>query len=341
MRTPKYRRHSTGKAFVEHGGKRHYLPGLHGDSESRKAYRIFLKANGFGGRADIPGSVDLSLLVELYLDWSDVYYKGNGTHLNNMASLGHLGPWLDLDAAKFGPKYFKAFREAMIAKQSSRTYINKVCGDVRRMFRWAVSEEIVPVEVYAALCAVAPLRQGRTTAREAEKRQPVAWSVVEATLPHVSAQVRAMIRLQWFTNTRPGSVVNAKPEQFDGGLWRPRHKNEWRGQELVIPLGPNALEVIKPWLSTSPASFMFRPYSRPGRRYFTRSYAQAIRQAVRKHGIPEWSPHMLRHARATIIREQFGIEAAQAALAHSSLSTTEIYARRSLELAREVAAAIG
>ncbi len=43
-RVPKYRRHSSGQAFVEFQGKRHYL-GPYGSPESRTQYQGFVDAN--------------------------------------------------------------------------------------------------------------------------------------------------------------------------------------------------------------------------------------------------------------------------------------------------------
>jgi site-specific recombinase XerC len=54
-----------------------------------------------------------------------------------------------------------------------------------------------------------------------------------------------------------------------------------------------------------------------------------------------WHPNQLRHSAATIIRRQYGAEAAQAVLGHAELSTTEIYAEKSLEAARQIMKEIG
>jgi integrase len=54
-----------------------------------------------------------------------------------------------------------------------------------------------------------------------------------------------------------------------------------------------------------------------------------------------WHPHQLRHSAATIIRKQFGVEAAQAVLGHSQIDTSELYAEKSLDAARAVAREIG
>lgn len=57
-----------------------------------------------------------------------------------------------------------------------------------------------------------------------------------------------------------------------------------------------------------------------------------------KHG---WSPNQLRHSAATEIRRQFGLEAAQVALGHSSADVTQVYAERDWALAAAVARRIG
>lgn len=91
------------------------------------------------------------------------------------------------------------------------------------------------------------------------------------------------------------------------------------------------------------------PKKSPGTSWDSQSYAKAIKYAcLRMHPIPEgaskeeaklhrkrycWSPNRLRHARGTMIRKQFGLEAAQVILGHSKASTTEIYAERDSEKA--------
>jgi hypothetical protein len=54
-----------------------------------------------------------------------------------------------------------------------------------------------------------------------------------------------------------------------------------------------------------------------------------------------WSPNRLRHTKATEIRKQFGLEAAQVILGHAAADVTQVYAERDAEKAREVARQIG
>ena len=54
-----------------------------------------------------------------------------------------------------------------------------------------------------------------------------------------------------------------------------------------------------------------------------------------------WNPHRLRHSAGTLIRRQFGLEAAQTVLGHRTLAATQIYAEKHADTARRVAAEIG
>ena len=55
-----------------------------------------------------------------------------------------------------------------------------------------------------------------------------------------------------------------------------------------------------------------------------------------------WHPHQLRHAAGTEIRRQFGLEAAQIVLGHSSAQITDaIYAERDLDKAIKVIMKVG
>lgn len=97
----------------------------------------------------------------------------------------------------------------------------------------------------------------------------------------------------------------------------------------------------------------------PRDHYDNSSYAQAIAYACQKAWpIPEsiqkdrdaakdweklhrWAPNRIRHTRATEIRTQFGLEAAQIILGHQTADITQIYAERDAEKAKTIAKEIG
>jgi len=54
-----------------------------------------------------------------------------------------------------------------------------------------------------------------------------------------------------------------------------------------------------------------------------------------------WHPHQLRHALATRLRREFGLDATRTVLGHHSPVVTEVYAERDLGIAKEVMARLG
>ena len=84
-----------------------------------------------------------------------------------------------------------------------------------------------------------------------------------------------------------------------------------------------------------------KPRKRPGQKYTTNTYAHAVKNACEAAGVEPWRPNQLRHTHATEVRRDFGLEAAQVALGHSSADVTQVYAERDEKLAATVAAKIG
>ena len=83
----------------------------------------------------------------------------------------------------------------------------------------------------------------------------------------------------------------------------------------------------------------------PGEFYDRNSYRVAILHAIKKGNktlpedqkIPKWSPYQLRHANATAVEKEAGLDKAQAVLRHTTASTTKRYAHGQLAIAEEVA----
>lgn len=95
---------------------------------------------------------------------------------------------------------------------------------------------------------------------------------------------------------------------------------------------------------------MKTPRKKPGVRYDTGSYGKAIAYALKRYnkgrkerGEPEihWHPHQLRHAAATRLRKEFGLDVARVVLGHKHASITEVYAEVDTRRAAEVMGQVG
>lgn len=215
--------------------------------------------------APAAGELTVSKLIISYWRWAGSNHKFKRA-FNIKAALRVLRR-LDgsTPAIQFGPRKLRILREAMVLgdttavpprKPWSRRTINDRVRVIVTMFRWAVSQELLPPSIPQALAMVEPLKRGRTTAREGEGVGPVPQELIDAVRPLVSRQVRAIIDLQLLTGARPGELLGLRPVDIEtgvpGGVWTYRlteHKNAFRGKDRRIYFGPKAQRVLAPFMA--------------------------------------------------------------------------------------------
>ncbi len=279
-RTPKippYRLHKpSGQAVATFSGRTHYL-GKFNSPESRQKYATLLTEWNAAGHQLPPrpeSSLTIAQLAVAFIAHADAFYRGADGEPTGEAEgyrfalrpLNRL--YSRLPAEEFSPLKLRAVREEMIRMGWVRTSINHQVHRIRNMFRWAESHEMLPrgCHVYETLRTVEALKAGRSKAAESEPVKPVAPAMINAALPLVSAQVGAMIRLQLLTGMRPGELCMMRTADVDvsGEVWTytpASHKTAYRGKRRTIYLGPQAQEILRPWLR-APArreEFLFSP----------------------------------------------------------------------------------
>lgn len=272
---PSYRLHKArGLAVVTLSGKDFYL-GPYDTDLSRAAYDRLVSEWVANGRR-LPASpcvghpdITITELIAAYWSYAEGYYVKDGQPTNELSCIrSALRPLQEgygrTAAAGFGPLALKAIRQQMIGDGRCRKYINDQVSRIKQVFRWAVSNELVPPSTYHGLQALDGLRKGRTAARESLPVRPVADADITAVRPFVSPQVWAMLQLQRLTGMRPGEVVQMRGADLDtsGDLWeyRPRrHKTEHHSRERVIPLGPLARAAVRSFLKPDLQAYLFDP----------------------------------------------------------------------------------
>lgn len=385
---PKYRKHrASGQAIVNLSGKDFYL-GPHGTKTSKLEYDRHVAEWLQRGRIleadDEKDGLTVVEVLAAYKRFAEKYYRKNGKQTRELGCLVEAAQFVkDLygrqPAVEFGPLSLQVVQQKMLEAGLSRGVINKQTGRIKRMFKWAVAQELVPPAIHQALQAVTGLRKGRTDARETDPIMPVAEPVVEATLPYLPLVVTDMVRIQRLTGCRPEDVCHLRPCDVDtsGDVWQytpASHKMEHKGRKRIIFIGPKAQAVLRPYLLRDKETYCFSPQdserkrrreqheqratplscgNRPGtnrkaqpRRkpresYTTQSYGRAIRRACEVAGVEKWAPNRLRHSAATEVRKRFGVEAAQVILGHAKADVTQIYAERDLQKAADVMREVG
>jgi integrase len=271
--TPKYRKHkATAQAVVTIAGKDHYL-GPWKSKASRIEYDRRIGEWLSAGRPTAqPGGSDITVveLIARYARYARTYYVRDGRatgEAQNIRQALHLlkERYGRTPAIEFGPLALKALRNGMISERGwSRSMVNSNIGRLRRMFKWAASEELVSESVWRSLSTVEGLRRGKSEARETKPVLPVSDAAVGATLPKLSTVVADMVRLQRFTGMRPGEICLLRPGDIDrsADVWSytpQRHKTEHHGRKRIVFVGPRAQDVLRPYLLREESAYCFSP----------------------------------------------------------------------------------
>ena len=392
-KVPSYCKHkASGQAVVHIDGRDFYL-GVYGTPTSHEKYHRVISENFESSKrskvfelAARTRNSDLTIveLIAAYWEHAEVYYQKNGKPTSEQTSLKlAFRPLKELYGTsfvnQFGPLSLEVVREQMIDAGITRKRINQHVGRIRRMFKWGVSKELLPVAIYEALMTLDGLKKGRSKAKESKPIKPVEWSVVEKTLPFLSIQIQIMIRIQLLVGCRPEEITLIRPcDIFDQNqeVWEyipESHKAEHHDRERKIFIGFRAQALLSKWLNRDPQTYCFcpkesrksfdiqrknkrktphtpssqarrrkrTPKKQPGDHYTTASYGQAIRNACKKAGNDHWTPNQLRHTRGTMLRKEYGLEGSQVVLGHAKADVTQIYAERNFELARTIMSETG
>lgn len=138
------------------------------------------------------------------------------------------------------------------------------------------------------------------------------------------------------------------------------HKGAHRGLPRVVPLGPRVQAVLAPFLERRRAhATLFSPRENvvlsglgrildgkyksrePGELYAVSTYGHAVKAACVRAGVAPWTPNQLRHALATRLANEAGMETARTALGHTSQQMTLHYVAAILSQAATWAGANG
>lgn len=249
----------------------------------------------------------------------------------------------------------------------NRRTVNQRIQQLRAMFRWGVTERLVPGSVWHELAALQALTPHRGGVREGTGLRPVDAESVNKACAELSRHVAALVRFCWLTGARMGEAVQLATAHVDmtGKVWLfrpPQHKTKHRGKERIVPIGPQAQALLREWIVLDPERRWFRPCDAvdehrrelrenrktplwpshmaaqerkrrerprrpPGDEYDTRAVGHAITRACVRAKIQPWTPHQLRHAALSRIRAEHGLEAAASVGGHWSLSVTEGYTK--------------
>lgn len=373
-RCPNMRPHTSGQARVvwqARGREQVRYLGKWGSKEAAEAYKRFqIEWATCGADDGVPSGAKLEVgdLVERYLEHVDRYYVKEGKRTSEvygqraaMSVLNELyGP---TPANEFKARHLKACQTEMVAKRGwVRGTVNQNTWRIVRCFQWGVAEDLVHPDVYARIAQVPNLQPGRSDAADTEPILSVPEADITATLPFLHADPRrravlvAMIRFQLQTGCRPGELCRMTVDAIDrsGRVWCyaiGSHKNlhrQARRKPRLVWIGPRAQEILAPFLADpGPGGrvWSFPPRGEKGavRTAVSRmSYGEFVRLACERAKVEPWTPHQLRHNRATEVQRIYeSNEHAARAIGDTPEVTANVYVDPNEAIARRIAEATG
>ncbi len=270
---PDYRYHVSGQAVVTFNGKNFYL-GPHDSPESKAKYRRLVAqyiALDFQTPEAEPRQAETPILVADVTaearEWIKSKYANCASHRARFLNLCNTldDEYGDTPANEFGPRKLSEIRDLFVASGNSRRYVNSQTRSIVRIFRYALSRELIDANVLVRLDSLESLRFGQTSAKEPKPVTPVELADVRATAEHLSPVLKAMIRVQAATGMRPGEMCRLRPCDVDtrpDGVWvyRPTdHKTARFGKKKAVPIVGDARLALEPFMDRAPDAYCFSP----------------------------------------------------------------------------------
>lgn len=365
------KKHATGQARIRFRGRSYYL-GIFDSPASRLEYaRLAQEFAVNPGRAFPPKPGPSTLTVaELVVLWYEDQIAGNETEQCLMASRPLVRLFGATLAADFDAEALGSLRTAMVScswmndeeladrekrKKAlgwSRNHVRHQVTRIRKIFRWAEQKKKVPKGTWEHLRCLSPLKKG--LARNNPRRKPVEEEVVEATIPHLSPMVAAMVRVQLAAGMRPSELVDMRVSEINRSkeVWT-YQLDEYKTDYLddaddwqTVMLGPAAKLALTPWLDAAaalgPDTFIWRPKPGLASHLSTDGYYQAIVDGCKRAGVKRFCPYQLRHSCKRRVERIAGEQGARAVLRQRTVQSTRQYSdQQDLLVAEEVAKKCG
>lgn len=216
------------------------------------------------------------------------------------------------------PSHITLYMDDRIKKSKHRALREKAV--LSMVYSWALARDF---------CKVNPVAAIKVKRLPGRKNIDITDDALESVYKHASPALRDAIDLAYYLGQRPADVLKLSESDIRGGVFD--FNQNKTGRPMLIE-ATGELEVLIKRMNERKSKFPVRcmqllvdEYGKPMTKAKLRSRFEAARDAAGFTG-DQFQFRDLRRKAATDLRDQMGIEAAQALLGHSSVVMTEHYA---------------
>jgi integrase len=215
---------------------------------------------------------------------------------------------------------------------------NRVLAVVRKMFRFAVSRDIVPSNPCEAI--EAPAKESSRERVLSESELKTVWNGLQSKELSMSEPVKMALRLMLVTGQRKGEVVSARWNEIDlkAGWWTIPPEKAKNGLPHRVPLSPLALTLLKEIRELSGDSQFLLPSSQGDKSIRDDAVSKAVRRNEAQLKVAHFTPHDLRRTAASHMASS-GISrlVISKILNHVDRGVTAVYDRHSYDREKRTA----
>ena len=209
---------------------------------------------------------------------------------------------------------------------------NRVLAVVRKMFRFAVSRDIVPNNPCEAV--EAPAKEASRDRVLSEPEIQTLWQSLNSNKLKMTEPVRMSLRMILVTGQRKGEIVSARWDEMDlaAGWWTIPGEKAKNGLPHRVPLSPLALELLKQIRKLSSDSEFLFPSTHGNKAIRHDAVSKAVRRDESTLNVEHFTPHDLRRTAASQMASA-GITrlVISKILNHVDSSVTAVYDRHSYD----------
>jgi site-specific recombinase XerD len=268
-----------------------------------------------------PSELTLQELVDEYIN-SVKFYRKPYTIEKEKYCLDYFCKQLSENYNVFGERFIHTLKpEELERYYFSKDYkpntVRILLNCLIKTYDYAVEKNYLPDN---------PIKGVKRLKMEESLPKYVDFKVIKNLLTHMEGNVRDYYNILAYSGLRPSEARLLKVEDIKGEfIMVPRSKT---GKFRAIPIHENIRLVLKRLCKGKNLSeYLF--INKDGKPYTRGGFQKTLKYAIKKAGIKEHvSPHRFRHSFATeLLRKGVDLKTVQELLGHSTISTTEIYAR--------------
>ncbi|HXP77462.1 MAG TPA: tyrosine-type recombinase/integrase [Stellaceae bacterium] len=212
---------------------------------------------------------------------------------------------------------------------------NRVLGLLRKIFNWAIAEEIGGVEHNPCALIGKPAQENRRDRVLSVEEIATLWKALDDPAVRLPKRIRIALKLQLVTAQRKGEVISAEWAEMDRQnerVWTIPAEKAKNKLAHRVPLSTVALELLGELKPLSGKSRWLFPSPKEDRPIVGRAVNHALTKALDHLGVSNITPHDLRRTAASHMTGM-GISrlVVQKILNHVETSVTSVYDRHSYD----------